>query len=280
MAAWGKKECSKNQDFIREILKKYSCQTEPNESISNMSSDSMASKIAVFKAHAFSKANTGDADANSVPRNGRVHSTNTRPIYSPGPFPGGELNLNEQQTAAPGKVQEIISLFNRAGISNLQHTPNYCEELAEGAKRLPSSHGSSSNINSGQNSGEQIQREGDLRPPFLAAKAGKLQEDTDEQDSFLGSKGLSNKISETPKVIITPAADMEEENDKDPPKPAETNGEVVSYLLNERTTSESDSLSSASSSVDEFLTDEEGTDEELGTTCNDEKPCKVRNYSC
>ena len=46
-------------------------------------------------------------------------------------------------------------------------------------------------------------------------------------------------------------------------------------MLNERTTSESDSLSSASSSVDEFLTDEEGTDEELSPTCNDEKPCKV-----
>lgn len=254
-------------------MKKYLCNSKTNESVSSMSSDSMASKLTVLKAHAFSKANSGCIDTNSVTRN-KVHSTNTHPICSSALF-AGERSQNEEQSY--GKVKELISLYNRASSTKLQYTGS-CSRETETAKFLPSNCGLSSNINSGQKSDEHIQREGDLRPPFLAAKAGGLEEETHVKNNFPGSRGLNFKISETPKVVITPATDMEEEIEEDSSKPVETNGEVVPRLLNERSTSESDSLSSASSSVDEFFTDEEATDEELNSSCTQEKPCKVRNY--
>ena len=260
-----------------EILKKYSCDTELNESISKMSTDNMASKIAALKAHAFSNANSGTEDANSISRNG-VRSTNPRPGPSLDQNPG-ELDQNERQPH--GKVKELVSLYNRASSKELQQTGIYNNEFVEDLASHSVSRSRASDKKSlCESLSEQIQIDCCSRPPFLVAKEGELKEAANVKDSSFSAEGLTTKISETPKVIITPA-DMEEDTKIEATNSAETNGEVevVPSLLNNRSISETDSLSSTSScSVDEFLTDEEATDEEI-SPCMDDRACKVRNES-
>lgn len=255
-----------SSSFVDDILQKYNCHTATDNLFSNMSSQTLAGRIATLKGHVFTNTNShsGSWDQTNYDEGSKIDLSNNTPPSRLSMLTNSDSNCNQS---------EFIVDLSKSNNTSIKGEDAERQNRVANSKEIIASGASSLSYSSLNLSPSGINRPGYEGDSELAITALTWSDKLNDNVVSLCSE-YSERRSSNPVVVITPAMAEEGLEDCVEIRNMNTNGELSAAMLKD--THDTCSLSSVGScSENEILTDDEPSDDEIKPPV-EEKSEKVR----